>query len=326
MKQLSIDINLDDEVQAIVAFLTYKWEPLANLTGLISAIRDVALHDARGWVDRFDAGSAADDLANARRTLLDTEVGPDADYYDAYQHILDSAFRLGDTFYNTGLNLDGPWNYEKNVKRLAWRLTGDFPGMTAWVPTGYAQAKELNCHDLCEAYEPALDRELFNGSKVEGILSGTLPMRVALPYVLVEQDRGREPWITVIGAVYAQFLGIASFKNTAGFVAALSTAFPTDTPAVVFALPDLPENPFLRALVQLSGPLPTELAYKGALRQRHARTLSGAAVKQFMAEEPEQISAQIEHIKVMGERRLKHWPGNQVELCSVFNALLFKAT
>lgn len=326
MKTLTDKVDLNEEVTAIAAFLTQKWEPLPGLALMVAEIRDAALHAARGWIERFDVGHEAHEMAKIRTDILKNIDAPqDAQYYDAYIHFLEAVWDLDETVMNVGLNLDGPWDYSKRVKRLAWSLTDRFPGLTALKPLGYNDAKLLDVHDLTEAYQPGPDRDLFEGSKVEGVLSGTFPMRVALPYVLAEEGQGYEPWVTLVGSLYSQFLGLAKHHNMLGLMDALKTAMPYHATAVQFKLPEKVENPFLQMFLTLAGPAPAEIAYLGALRYRESLSLPAADRAKHINDQPEQLKAYMADIESRRQRYAARWPAKKDEYVQLLTAALEQA-
>lgn len=298
MKPLNHDFDLDQESRAIVAFLEVKWAPIARLPDLVDAIRTAALHAARGWIDRYDVGTLAHALESKRKEVLAAIKAPsDSEYYDAYLHFLGSVQSLDNTLYQVGLNLDGAWDYGRKVKRLAWHLTETFSGLTEMQPLGYMEAAGADVHDLCEAYKPSVDRDLFQGSKVEGVLSGTFPMRVALPYVKADAGQGLEPWVTLIGAIYAHFLGLQQYRNMWDLTTALTKAMPYDVPAVQFSLPKTSDNPFVRVLLTWSGTPPSEDAYRGALRYRASMSMPAAQSAAHLQAEPALMRAHAEDLR-----------------------------
>jgi hypothetical protein len=325
MKELTTNVDLDEEGRAIVSFLEQKWAPLARLPELVTEIRTAALRAARGWIDQYAVSELAHELEKEREKLLKTINAPDdARYYDAYLHFLDSVSSFEKPLYQAGLNLDGQWDYGKRVKRLAWVLTESFTGLPEAKPLGYDEACGQNVHDLCEAYTPGPDRDQFQGSRVEGVLSGPFPMRVALPYVLVDREHGYEPWTTLIGAIYAHFLGLQKFRNVADLTNALGNALPYGEPAVQFALPAQMDNPFLQTLLIWMGPPPTEDAYRGAVRQREAVELPADQRNEFLHAEPALIKAQAEDLTRRSDVYNRRWSTKKDQFVEQLKAELDK--
>lgn len=304
MKELSPALDLDQEVEAITKFLTQKWTPRADLRALVSAIRDDAMQASRAFVERFSLGAAAHEMEKTRTALLEAAgAGPDAGYYDAYCFFLDRVWYFDDALYDLGLNLDGPWDFERHTKRLSARLSEQFPGLAAMTPQGFDAVAGADEHALAEEYSSAADQALFEGSKAEGVLSGTFPWRVSLPVVLVTSRNGLAPWHQLVGAVFGHFMCIAQFLNTRQVLDALTKAIPVEVGEVQFSLPKIDANPFLQVLLSWAGPAPSREAYEGAEMVRQSLKLPSEERAAFVQAHPERKAAYLESLAVFRQRQ-----------------------
>lgn len=326
MKDLTPDLNLDEEAAAIAAFLAKKWTPIPDLLGLVVAIRDEAMHAGRAFVERFDAGSLAHDLGKAREALLEKSgAHQEARYYDAYCNFLSRVWHLDDALCDIGRSLDGKWDFERRTKQLSTRLCARFPGLPAMLPLGYEYTSDKNEHDLCEAYSSKADCKLFEGSKAESVLSGTFPWRVALSTVLATDRNGLAPWHQLVGAVFGQFLCIAQYLNTHRLMEALKKALPYADPELQFALPEKFDNPLLQALLVWGGPVLSKEAFEGAVMMRESAKMSRAKQAAYVKDRPELMQAYMQGLDIFNNRLNHRDPATRDRMVQELNGLLASA-
>lgn len=292
MKELSLDINLDDEVRAMARYLAQKWTPIAGLEAMLREIRDAALHESRAWLEAYSPGNFAHDLRDSRAKALVQELGDDdekftTEHHDAVCHYLYEVFTLSSEVHKQALELDGGWDYSRRVDRLRTQLNGKYPDLAKARPLGWDElAKNYSDFDGQEEYDPRPDVELFEGSRVEGACSGNFVYRTALPYVMYDEKcQGRKASAVLVGAVFAQFLGIQEFLNTKRFERDLAAWVQAQPTSVTFGLSSLPDNPHLRVIGKEASPAPSEQDYQTALaEQRKFRALPEAEKAEVIRE------------------------------------------
>lgn len=257
MKTLTPDIDLDHEVKALADFIALKWTPISGTHELFRAIRDAALHDARGWIDSYRVSDHLDKLKEMRVTVLKAqlgeEAGPRAQSYDAPSFFLDQADRLFHQMREEGFSIDGPWNYSQRVTCLTAALCARFEGLAQARPHGWA--------DLHEGYQefdgmgegsPAVDYADFFGTKIEGTVSPDFVVRTALPYVMYDEVcQGHKAAEVLVGAVYAQFLSISHQLHAFEVCKEMDKLEGLLAPRMVFETGLYSENPFVKIVVSL---------------------------------------------------------------------------
>lgn len=272
MKELTTALNLDEEVDNLVQFISQKWTPIANLRDVLLDVRSAAFHSARGWFDHYQLGDTLEALSDKRQLCLkdprDGEQVAGSEYFDGILTLLSSMDMAARKVSDAGVALDGEWNYEHRVTALEHRLYGQYPGLAHAQPLGMATLDKAYCvQQAIDDYLPAMDLNEFNGVQVSGTLSPEFPVRVSLPYVMFDVSRsGGIASSVLVGAVFAHFLCIAKFLNTEKLSEDLATAFPDlDAPHIVFERRVQTENPFITVLASLVTPCPTQAEYDNYL-------------------------------------------------------------
>lgn len=268
MKTLTTDVNLDEEVMHLAEFIRRKWTPIANLESLFTEIRDAAVTAARSWFDWYPLWEAAVALQKERQTLLQTTYGRQvsADLYDALSTLLDSIAGESRDLSDAARSLDGKrWDFDACVRMLEVRLCDRYPELAGVRPLGWDElGKGYRDFDGQDEYDPGPDQDLFKGSNVQGVRSADFPGRIALPYVMAgERVHNRKASVALVGAVYAQFLGIKEFLNTHRLVQDLVEALPQlQVPAVLHVRNVTTENPFLKVAVECAPPVATSADFE----------------------------------------------------------------
>lgn len=272
MKELTVDINLDEEVTHLAEFIRQKWTPIANIEALFTDIRDAALHAARGWFDQHEIWEFAVKLEDQRAAMLKKTLSDDLDvgleYYDALCTLLSSVSRDAQPVRDAALAVDGNWDFSRVTSRLTSRLLETYPDLAPSRPLGWAELeKDYNDFDGQEAYDPRPDRELFTGSHVPGLQSPAFPGRVALPYVMYDEKcQGLKARGALVGAVFAHFLGIAEYLNTLELKTAIEKAFSgIHTPELLFERHVETDNKLLKVLIALARPSPSKEDFEKAV-------------------------------------------------------------
>jgi hypothetical protein len=266
MKKLTVDINLNDEVAYLAEFIRLKWTPIKNLEALFGEIRDAAFHAGRAHFDSHVTCLKAREMEKARTALLATTYGRNAsaELYDALCTLL---FEVGLSvrgLSDAGLDLDGEWDFTRLVAALELQLAPRYPDLANARPQGWLDQAAA---DALDEYDPYPDRELFKGARVDGPISSDFPGRVALPYVMyaeVEQDYRASH--SLVGAVFAHFLGIASYLNSHKLADDLEAALPKLLePTMLFERDIRTDNPILKVAISIAKPPKTKESFEANL-------------------------------------------------------------
>ncbi len=275
MKELNETINLDEEVLHLAEFIRQKWTPIANIEDLFREIRDAALHSARGWFDQHEVWELATELEDKRSDKLEAELKLSFDagayLYDAWCTLLSAISRKAKDVREAGMALDGDWDFTRRTRRVEVSLSEKYPDLASARPLGWAELEAgYSDFDGQEEYDPKPDRELFKGAKVQGTLSGTFPLRVALPYVMYDEKcQGNRASHVLVGAVFAHFLGIAEHLNTVKLKCDLVAALPElDSPGMVFERTLQTDNPILKVLFDLAPPCRSKAEFEACIASR----------------------------------------------------------
>lgn len=296
MKELTLGLDLDQEVAALASFVSMKWTPIAGITELFTEIRTAALWAGRAWFDKHLVWEAATRMEDAREELLKDAVGGgDAPYYDAYCTLLSQLSRATDDAREAALMVDGKWDFERRTKQLTTAVMSKYPDLYTSRPLGWDALAENYCDfDGQEEYDPRPDRELFQGVKVQGTLSADFPGRVALPYVMYDEKcQSMKAYQVLVGAVFAHFLGIAEFINTRRLIEDLKAAVSPDVGAreVLFERKVETANPLLQFMLSDIRPAPTKAEFDEAQVQRAAwNALTEAERKAREADSAKEVS------------------------------------
>lgn len=271
MKDLTAAINLNEEVAHLAEFIRQKWTPIDNLEALFTEIRDAALHAARGWFDAHTVWERVTDWQDARAALLQgtLTLGADThvDLYDAICTLLYDISRELRDVREAALALDGDWDFERRVRAIELRLSSRYPDLAGARPLGWAELALGYCDcDGQAEYDPRPDRELFQGSRVDGPSAG-FTSRVALPYVMYDHTcQSQKAPSVLVGAVFAHFLGIAEYLNTQALIHNLAAALPDlQTPDMLFERNEQnlkAHHPVLTVLLQLARPCKTKASFE----------------------------------------------------------------
>lgn len=331
MKELSTDINLDEEVAHMAEFIRQKWTPIENIEALFTEIRDAALHAARAWLHDHDIWDVAHDMLDARKALLEEKLKDSlpvqsvgVEYYDALCTLVYDISGKAKRLKEAGMDIDGPWDFSRRVNALSNRLSAKYPDLATARPNGWAEfEKGYTEYDGQAEYDPKPDRELFKGSKVEGACSGSFPMRVALPYVMYdEKAQGFKAYRVLVGAVFAQFLGIKEMLNTEELKQALKALPGMDEPTMVFERKVATDNPLLSVLFKMARPCPKEAAYLAACKsQAEYAMLSDEEKAALEAKHEDKIQQILDRLKSSGggEEDRKKREASKLNLVNLLN-------
>lgn len=282
MKELTPDVDLDEEARHVADFIALKWTPVAGLLPLVTEIRDAALHAARAWFDMYLFGEHAGFLEDQRADLIAKNLPPDlctADrndlrFHDALCTLLSQVNSNSRDMREAALAIDGAWDFSSRADALYGSVLSRYPDLATARPLGWdALAEGYNDFDGQEEYDPRPDRELFAGCKRPGFsLSADLPGQVALPYVMYsEKGQGYKAAETLVGAIFGHFLGIAEALNTWRLCDNLTAALPElSRPEPVFERQIETKNPVLKVLFAQARPAPSRDDLTASLQARAA--------------------------------------------------------
>jgi hypothetical protein len=245
VKVFKPDLSISEEIQAVVDFISEQWEPIENLHAVVSGIQKAAFHDGRASFDALDAGTFISEIQRRRVSLLqalhDDPVEKDnAPYYDALIRVLTNISTELSNYAGAGLNVDGKWDFPKQVsaaKIAAGRIS---PSLANVVPRGWAayKAKYPDC-DGVDDYKPEEARDLFKGSDIENHRTAAFVEQLSLHNLQWSVGHGRSPQYTLISAIYAHFSLIADKIATHDLMAGIDKLADWDLPALTFETPDL---------------------------------------------------------------------------------------
>lgn len=256
-------VDFNKEVAAITEYLSTRWTPLPNMAELVLAAAVQGWYNARGWLDRFTLDAPCRARLQERQALFDLHLSEDsaalARWYDVGCRYLDELPGMVELLRETAMDMDGRWDFEKRSKALFRNLAERFPGLAQLRPHGwdelYANYTDFaGMEEYCNSQQQA-DEAAFGGTLITGALSPSFPTRVALPYVMYDQVcQGRSAALTLVSAIYAQFLGLREQENTRQVLAGVQALDLGDnSPEVVFELTPVSEHPLTGLLLQMAG-------------------------------------------------------------------------
>ena len=275
MKTLTANINVNEEAGHLAAFIRLKWSPVADLPRIIDDIRAAAFQAARGWFDGHALWEETERLSDARVALLKPTLTPVArtffEYHDALCTLLSSVGLDARNLSQACQNLDGDWNFAARARKLYLQLVDRHPDLDDTRPVCWAELEQTPLADDEDTALARADSQLFKGAQVEGALSAAFPIRLGPSWVMYEEENGRKASYSLVAAVYAHFLGIAKFLNTAKLVQDLSAALPQlHEPVVLFERNYTTSNPVLKAAFELAPASMGKEVYDSVLTGRKA--------------------------------------------------------
>lgn len=289
LKEITVDMDMDAEVTAIVDFISQKWSPIPDLEKLITKVRDQALFDGRGWFNESEFTLRLMDLSDQRVKMLeeiidDPEQKSQVFLYDNVRSAIDQMRTSAKVMREAGLTLDVDVQdkyFEQYTKPLAKEIHNKFPGFSRSKPLGWAEsAKNYTDYAGQEEYRAEADRDLFQGVDSKG-RSWHLVEKLALPYLLYDDKcQGRSPTYMMVSSVYSHFLGIREFINTKEMITAVEKLLPFHEPRISFGLVVSTDtgNSLVDILVGRLKPFPTKKeSDQSLLQQREFSALSEEA-------------------------------------------------
>lgn len=313
MKEITVDMDMDDEVTAIVDFVNQKWSPIPDLKGLITRVRDQALFDGRAWFNEGEFTLRLMDMSTQRVKMLEEILDDPAEksqvlLYDNVRHAIDQIRSSAKIMREAGLSLDVDVQdkyFEQYTKPLAKKIQKDFPGFSKSKPLGWADfAKKYEDFAGQAEYRAEPDRDLYQGVDPKG-RSWHLVEKLALPYLMYDDKcQGNSPTYMLVSSVYSHFLGVREFINTKEMIGAVENLLPFYDPAVSFGLvvPTNSGNDLVDILVGKLEPFPSKESSEESLRK----------LREFAAlseeEQAERKKSNAVRIKEMMQNMFSHDP------------------
>lgn len=299
MKAMHAALNLDEEVNALADFISQRWEPITDLPELFAEVRDVALHDARGWLDNYMVSMCAHELYDARQKLLSPSVS-NPGLFDAVCHFLLQVSLNARSIHEAGRNLGGDWDFSRRANRVYYAMSEKYPALANARPLGWDElAKDYIDYAGQEEYNPREDIQLFNGVNSEFNAAPGFHIRTALPYVMYdEMCHGRKAARMLVAAAYGHFLFIAEQLHAYTVCDALRQLGNLHVPELAFEVSWIDEanaNPFIKVLKMLADAPHTKAEYDQSL----------AAVAEFNALSTEEQEARVTANKLRTTMMLK---------------------
>lgn len=306
MKQITVDMDMDAEVAAIVDFLNHKWSAIPDLEEIVTRLRDQALYDSRAWFNKGTFTTRMIDLAEDRLKLVEAVLDdPDEKsmvfMYDNVRSALEMIRRPVEVMAEAALSLDVDNQkkyFEDYTRPIAKKLAKEFPRYAKSKPLGWAEfAKGYQEFAGQAEYDAKPDHELYQGVDPKGY-SWHLVEKLALPYLMYDDKcQGRSPTYMLVSSIYSHFLSVSEFINTQKLIAAVEGYLPFDEPGLLLGLELKAEtgNAHLDILVSKAGPLPSkdeldknlqakrEFAALSAEEQAERRAANALRMKEMMS-------------------------------------------
>lgn len=245
MKKITVDMDMDAEVAAIVNFVKQKWSPIPELEQLVTKVRDQALYNARAWFHEGKFSVKMIELSNQREKMVealldDPEEKSAASLYDNVVRALEQIRRPASMMRDAALTLDVDHEnkgFDEFTIPLSKRLIKEIPGFSRSKPVGWAAlSKNYPDHSDSAEYDYGSDRQIFQGVDPEG-RTWHLVEKLALPNLMHDyKEQRRTPTYMLVSSIYSHFLGVIEYLNTQKMVSAIESALPLTEQGVVFNL------------------------------------------------------------------------------------------
>jgi hypothetical protein len=261
-KLSDVAVNIETEIDAMVEYLSTRWESLPDLAALFTLIHKQVSHDARYWVDVYPLTSAFHERAK-RRTLFLEESTVDEDErrylptYDQCNSLLRDMATFANRLGDIGKDIDGKWDYSARVRHLYQKLLAQFSELSHSRPIGWDDLEKVY-EEQAGIYEytgsqQRVDEDAFKGADSSGSGADAFPARTALPFVMYdERCQGRKAPYVLVSAAYGHFLAIQQHGNTRRMLAEFESLPLRDTePGPLFDFSLESQNPLMAALLEI---------------------------------------------------------------------------
>lgn len=295
MKKITVDMDMDAEVDAIVDFVGQKWTKIPDLRGLVEQVRDHALHDGRAGFNLSAFAAQLNELSDERmgfvESLLDDRDEQSMVFdYDGVRKAIDLFEKLAPTMYQATLSLDTDEQNKGSdelIKHLAKKIHREFPDLAKSKPLGWVELeKEYQELGGKDQYNFGPDMELYRGVDLKDRASHIV-QKISLPHLMsCHKSEGQTPTSLLISSIYLHFKAACQWINTQKMFDALDVTLPIDEPRVLLGL-ELNQgsgSPHLDILIKLSKPLPSQEEYDSTLqRMKEYAALSAEGKAEFKA-------------------------------------------
>lgn len=281
MKELTVDIDLNEEVKAIVDFISDRWSPIKDLEKIVLQVRDQALNDTRAWFNSDKFSLHIQKMKRARGEFLEQDLeDPDekqmCSMFDNIIAAMDMINRSSMVMHRAALTLDfdvEDKGFDDYVKPLQNRIAKQHKGLDHSKPHGWKEVKENYPESCDQNYDRVKDHlSAYKGVDPKGV-TWHLAEKLSV-YNLVEdyERQGRSPVYWLIASVYSHFQTINQFLNTEKMLQAIESTLPFDYKGVAFDLPSLGNSGSKLFEVLLKGlsDLPTRESFEKSVSSRKA--------------------------------------------------------
>jgi hypothetical protein len=277
VKELTKDVNLDDEHMAIFTFVTERWGGILGLGSMIKHIKKQAFHDARACFDPYKINTAARSMGelrvNALNLALEGKIKPSlAHYYDHLCQLTSSITLNSFQLEVAGIEINGDLDYTSKMRVLEKLMYTNMPGLKTTRPHGWAALRKgYEEGDGIREFDTTPDMELFKGSDTRKGTSSNFVERMGLPYLMYDEvAQGRTAPHVLIGAIYSHFFRIREFLNTHDLISALEQVSDWNAPRLTFNEALASTNPLLNAFVKLMVDVQGEKEFLAAVAAKEA--------------------------------------------------------
>lgn len=203
--------SVEKEISEIVRCIESKWgiDKINNLSALVDYCKDLAFHDARGFIDSLEVFRQLEEKESIHGRYSSVPETILLSHVNVFSNKLKEAAQTLDC---------SKWDFSRMSSRAAHQVTSKFELDATIKPLGWADLeKNYVDFDGQEEYcntQLKVDREDF---RIERFNSGTHSFysAISLPYVMYEcMGQGRSPRDTLISSIYSHFLQFRERMNT----------------------------------------------------------------------------------------------------------------
>ncbi|AXH59762.1 hypothetical protein [Pseudomonas amygdali] len=277
MKPFRTDLSITEEIQAVADFLALKWEPVDNLAAIVQSVQKAAFHDGRAAIDGAEVGGFISDIMRRRadmiQGMMDNPVEKMfATMFDGPMQVLITLSSHARQLAEVGLNVDGKWDYERQVRAAQIRAERDFPGLATAAPAGWQEFKNrVKDGKVNIDYSLADEKVAFAGSMIETCRSLGLVEQLALHNLQYgDEEQGRKPQYALISAIYSHFSNIQLKMVSHELMVAIDRMTDWDVPEHRFGTPALNDsgNVFAKLLISKVGEARQESEFRQAVESK----------------------------------------------------------
>lgn len=259
VKTLSKQLDVTDEIHAVIDFVRQKWTPIENLDVLVNQLQVRAFHDWRSFFDPSAADMAVtlsglhrqreEALAKAYTGIaLQTAISLDKPT-QLVKHLLTQALALREP----ARKLDGEWHFENASTAACRGARLRHPTLGNATPKGWREVGQgYDPKEGMAAYDNKADADLFQGTDLEAPRTQPLHQMISLPQVAHnEVEHRKRPANTLIASIYSHFLGVREYLNTVQLTSAIESLTDWRAEGLVKHLDLSTEHPMLGVMLKL---------------------------------------------------------------------------